>query len=202
MSLKPSFWPPGLSSRSLLDGIDARQQNTDESDPSDHMPGLSMPEWTTTSQAQGPFNAEGREDEDERAAQDKQTASREWVHEGKRGARRSESEQACLSCERDEPIHVRPARDLTASAIRIFLHALPASAMAAKAISKPAGAMRALPFGNQPAHGGIVQHRMASRRALHRRMTVSAGCRAGRSEYKVAVRIDEAAQVILRGGKG
>jgi len=156
MNLKPSFWPAGLSSGSLLDGVDARQQNTSKSDPSDHMPRLSMSEWRTVSQAQGPFNTEGRDDEEGRARQDKQAALRERTHEGKRRVRKSDSLWPRLGRERCEPNHVRSKRDLTASTIRIFLHALAATAMAAKAIGKPAGAMRALPFSNQAAHGAIV----------------------------------------------
>ena len=89
------------------------------------------------------------------------------------------------------------ACDLPGSAIVIFLHPFAASAMAAKAVGKPARAMRALTFGNETAHGGIVKNSWAPRRALHRHMTVPAGRRAGRSKYKVAVGIDDAVQAIL-----
>lgn len=126
-----------------------------------------MPKWTTASQAQVPFNAEGREDEEGRAGQEKQAASRERAHEGGLGARRCEGTQTALSCERYEPIHVGRACDLTASAVRIFLDAFAASAMAPEAIGKSAGAMRALPFCDQATDHSIIQNNGTSHRALH-----------------------------------
>ena len=61
------------------------------------------------------------------------------------------------------------ACDLPGSAIVIFLHPFAASAMAAKAVGKPAWAMRPLTFGNETAHRGIVKNSWAPRRAVQDR---------------------------------
>ena len=150
-----------------------------------------MPERTTASQAQVPFNAEGCDDEEGRASQDKHAASRERAHDGALGVRRCEGTQTGLSCERYKPIHVRRVCDLTASAIRIFLHAFATSAMAAEAIGKPARPMGTLSFRDQATDGSIIQNNGPLHRPLHRRMAVSTGRRTGGSENQVAVRIDD-----------
>src|SRR5690348_5084380 len=103
MSLKPSYWPTGISSGSSLERIDTRQHNSSEPNPSDDVPGLGRSEWTTASQAQGPFNAEGSEDVEGRTSQDKQGASRERTHERALGAKRFEGRQSGRSWERYEP---------------------------------------------------------------------------------------------------